>query len=362
MRLFSLVDSCIRSFWNVAAGNVPRFRVTSDANDCALCSALVLWAGIADLIYVFLDPIGQSLCTRCMRVVEAMQVEHGAKMRFCLTKADQLMRARDHDRVLVQITQNLATHIRDKNFSLECIYVPSEAPPDIRLDNGIENVCSEISTVVDSRVQSALVALQRDTEQIIAVAESRLSTHEENQRANRLAGFRSLLVSLALVPLPLALVLILCFSLFGFDCSTLLGERWSAPLCWAWSLMDRLGHERLGITVAVLLSVIIFAIVAAQRLGRHLAVLPRSEVNRLTAFLRHAANTIIPQHDELFAAYLAQTGDPGSSARGPSVPSSLGGMNVVATAGSAQGGMADRNLGLQAATPSPGAAGLAKRK
>ena len=50
----------------------------------------ILWFGaIADLIFVFFDPIGQALCKRTLNIVEKLNVTHGSKIRFNLSKADE---------------------------------------------------------------------------------------------------------------------------------------------------------------------------------------------------------------------------------------------------------------------------------
>ena len=44
---------------------------------------------IADLIFVFFDPIGQALCKRTLNLVEELSVKHADRMRFYLSKADE---------------------------------------------------------------------------------------------------------------------------------------------------------------------------------------------------------------------------------------------------------------------------------
>jgi hypothetical protein len=50
----------------------------------------ILWFGnISDLIFVFFDPIGQALCKRTLDIVEQLNEDHGNKMHFFLSKADE---------------------------------------------------------------------------------------------------------------------------------------------------------------------------------------------------------------------------------------------------------------------------------
>ena len=44
---------------------------------------------LADLIFVFFDPIGQALCKRTLNLVEKLNEKHAERMRFYLSKADE---------------------------------------------------------------------------------------------------------------------------------------------------------------------------------------------------------------------------------------------------------------------------------
>ena len=44
---------------------------------------------MADLIFVFFDPIGQALCKRTLNIVEKLNEKHSDHMRFYLSKADE---------------------------------------------------------------------------------------------------------------------------------------------------------------------------------------------------------------------------------------------------------------------------------
>jgi len=70
----------------VSANNAAQYPFDID-------QALLWFADLADLVLVFLDPIGQSLCKRTMDIVRALQARHGHKIRYYLTKADQVQRA-----------------------------------------------------------------------------------------------------------------------------------------------------------------------------------------------------------------------------------------------------------------------------
>ena len=44
---------------------------------------------LADLIFVFFDPIGQALCKRTLNLVEKLNDRHADHIRFYLSKADE---------------------------------------------------------------------------------------------------------------------------------------------------------------------------------------------------------------------------------------------------------------------------------
>jgi len=53
-------------------------------------SHIIVCSGdIADLIFVFFDPIGQALCKRTLSLVEQLNDKHVERMRFYLSKADE---------------------------------------------------------------------------------------------------------------------------------------------------------------------------------------------------------------------------------------------------------------------------------
>lgn len=55
----------------------------------------------------------------------------------------------DRQRVLIQITQNLATRIRNSHaFNLPTFYLPREDGPGCSIPNAIEDVCKEIDKVI----------------------------------------------------------------------------------------------------------------------------------------------------------------------------------------------------------------------
>ena len=90
------------------------------------------FADHSDLIFVYLDPIGQALCKRTMDVVSLLtENNHNSKMRYYLTKADTIEKASDLTKVIVQVTQNLVGHIKNTNaFNVPAIFLPGKGDDD----------------------------------------------------------------------------------------------------------------------------------------------------------------------------------------------------------------------------------------
>eukprot|EP00106_Octopus_bimaculoides_P017282 XP_014784724.1 PREDICTED: uncharacterized protein LOC106879596 [Octopus bimaculoides] len=88
----------------------------------------ILWLGdLADLIFVFFDPIGQALCKRTLNIVEKLSEKQADRMRFYLTKADESGHENDRQRVMMQIVQELCKRpgLNRTGFDMPTIFVPS---------------------------------------------------------------------------------------------------------------------------------------------------------------------------------------------------------------------------------------------
>ena len=74
----------------------------------------------------------------------------GPCLSTCRSKADEVTDERDRQRVLIQITQNLATRIRNSHaFNLPTFYLPHEDDGGLpcSIPNAIDDVCEEIDKV-----------------------------------------------------------------------------------------------------------------------------------------------------------------------------------------------------------------------
>lgn len=86
----------------------------------------ILWFGdICDLIFVYFDPIGQALCKRTLNIVEKLNENHGNKIHFYLSKADEAGSDTDRqvkisDSLCIPVMMLQISYILEINFI--CLY------------------------------------------------------------------------------------------------------------------------------------------------------------------------------------------------------------------------------------------------
>ncbi|CAG2218038.1 unnamed protein product [Mytilus edulis] len=146
----------------------------------------ILWLGdLADLIFVFFDPIGQALCKRTLNLVEELNHKHADRIRFYLSKADEA--GHESDR---QIVQELCKRpgLNRTGFDMPTIYVPNMN-----------------SREVDT-IQTTLNSLEKDCDQIAEIVEDKLEKDSVTASLNLRAKFRGALFGFIGMLLPLILL------------------------------------------------------------------------------------------------------------------------------------------------------------
>lgn len=90
-------------------------------------NAILSFGDIADLVFVFFDPIGQALCKRTLNLVEKLNEGHGNKIHFFLSKADEAGSDTDRQKVLMQIVQELCKRpgLNKAGFEMLTIFIPT---------------------------------------------------------------------------------------------------------------------------------------------------------------------------------------------------------------------------------------------
>ena len=146
---------------------------------------VITWlADHVDLILCFFDPIGQALCKRTMKVIESLNEHHADKLAYYMSKADQVEKEHDRQRVLIQITQNLSSRIKNSHaFKLPTIYLPRDDLT-VPIPNAIEEVCEDIDRAIRLTVQKNLTTMKEDCTRISARIDEVIKTNEANKVDN----------------------------------------------------------------------------------------------------------------------------------------------------------------------------------
>jgi len=154
----------------------------------------ILWFGdIADLIFVYFDPIGQALCKRTLNIVEKLNENHGNKIHFYLSKADEAGSDTDRQKVLMQIVQELCKRpgLNKAGFEMLTIYIPTLQEKKTRCANQIEDVCKEIEKTIKQTIQNTLNSLEKDSENIVNVINQKLKKDTETRSKNLSRSLKS---------------------------------------------------------------------------------------------------------------------------------------------------------------------------
>ncbi|RHY74183.1 hypothetical protein DYB30_009224, partial [Aphanomyces astaci] len=169
-------------------------------------AAIVAMAAHADLIFVFLDPMGQALCSRTMQVVKALNQngQYADKMKYYLTKADTVTDSKEMMKLMVQITQNIKANIQNQHgLEIPSIWITKSRPtnshlmpstsstasspqsPSMDSLNQIDAVCESIEKAIHQKVQDNLSQVERDCQAIRTAIRRRLLTDELQRAAKR---------------------------------------------------------------------------------------------------------------------------------------------------------------------------------
>lgn len=169
----------------------------------------ILWLGnLADLIFVFFDPIGQALCKRTLNLVERLNEKHADRIRFFLSKADTAGHESDRQKVLMQITQELCKRpgLNKAGFEMPTIYIPTLLDKPARCANQIEEMCKEIEKTINQTIQNTLNTLEKDCEKISDLVDKKLTVNMEACSHNLRARVKGLFCGFLGILLPFVLL------------------------------------------------------------------------------------------------------------------------------------------------------------
>ncbi|CAI9744319.1 Hypothetical predicted protein [Octopus vulgaris] len=227
----------------------------------------ILWLGdLADLIFVFFDPIGQALCKRTLNIVEKLSEKQADRMRFYLTKADESGHENDRQRVMMQIVQELCKRpgLNRTGFDMPTIFVPSLCARTNRCVNQIEEVCKDIEKTINLTVQNTLNTLEKDCHDIASMIENKLVDDINSRKYNRKAIFHQIILVLFSFALPMFLLLMSnlsepLFSLAGSSLKETL-ISYTIPLRTFWNIFTE--DFRFYISIGTIVLSLLFLITA----------------------------------------------------------------------------------------------------
>jgi hypothetical protein len=108
-----------------------------------------------------------------MTAVERLNEKHAEKLAYYMSKADQVEKEHDRQRVLIQITQNLAGRIKNSHaFKLPTIYLPRDDLA-VPIPNAIEEVCEDVDKAIRLTVQKNLTTMKDDCVKIVKAIDAR---------------------------------------------------------------------------------------------------------------------------------------------------------------------------------------------
>ncbi|XP_075745242.1 uncharacterized protein LOC119177298 isoform X10 [Rhipicephalus microplus] len=281
----------------------------------------ILWLGqMADLIFVFFDPIGQALCKRTLNIVEELNDKFVDKMRFYLSKADEAGHEADRQKVMMQIVQELCKRpgLNRCGFDMPAIYIPDASKVShpsrqaVRCVNQIEEVCKDIEKTINQTVQNALNSLEHDCEQLSSEVSLRISRDNNARSENLSTGGRGLCLGLFGLALPSLLLLNLALRnapeevLFSYLGPTVVEFLYlfMLPLqVLSGMLPDSI---RLGVMLA-LFAISIFILLIAKWQSRLKPILTRQEKRTLLEAQSYLRDYVKPKKQRLYEEYLRQS-------------------------------------------------------
>ncbi|XP_021921637.1 uncharacterized protein LOC110830705 isoform X1 [Zootermopsis nevadensis] len=274
----------------------------------------IIWLGkMADLIFTFFDPIGQALCKRTLNLVERLNSAHAEKMRFYLSKADDVSNEADRQRVMMQIVQELCKRpgLNRTGFDMPTICIP-DLNKQTRCVNQIEEVCQDIERTINHTIQNTLNTLERDCETVAQLLEKRLEQDTEDRNYNFKTTGRAMVFGALAVILPLLLVLNVLVSISSKSfLHALLGASFTdsllvylSPVRMLWSIVP----DRFQWTVLLIIVIgsggLFF--LTKWSLGLRLT-LSRRQKRQYLEMKEHVEEVVNAKKQQLYREYLGQS-------------------------------------------------------
>ncbi|KAL0232108.1 hypothetical protein PCE1_003104 [Barthelona sp. PCE] len=140
-------------------------------------------ADVVDIIFVFFDPIGQSLNRDLMDLVEMLEDKHTSKLTYVLAKCDAVDSPEDHRKIVQQITQNAFRRLKIKDFILHSVCMPQFESRHV--DSQLSRVYDLMEMSLKNQLQDGLVHMDRVSQRIRGKTEMELEENKKVLKNNR---------------------------------------------------------------------------------------------------------------------------------------------------------------------------------
>lgn len=275
----------------------------------------ILWLGdIADLIFVFFDPIGQALCKRTLTLVEKLNEKHAERMRFYLSKADEAGHEADRQRVMMQIVQELCKRpgLNRTGFDMPTIYIPNPSGKPSRCVNQIDDVCKDVEKTINQTVQNTLNTLERDCVRIAELVDQRIQKDSEDRSYNFNARMKGILFYAIGLFLPILLLVDFIASSAPKDfleatlgaAGTDILHTYLAPIRGFWSVLPPAYYIYAW---GVFTLVTVFLFILARMTAKKLPTLTRRQKRELLENSNYVQSYVKAKKQTLYQEYLQQS-------------------------------------------------------
>lgn len=274
----------------------------------------ILWLGdLADLIFVFFDPIGQALCKRTLNLVEELSKKHADRMKFYLSKADEAGMESDRQRVMMQIVQELCKrpNLNRTGFDMPTIYIPTMNQKGSRCVNQIDEVCKEIEKTINQTIQNTLNSLERDCDHIAHAVEEKLASDSATSTQNLKSRVRGATYGFLGMLLPFLLLTTFLISTQHSLLKSFLGTSlldtltlYLGPLAGAWNAIPK---DYTMYVLGGILGLALLMLLMAKFASRTRPTLSRKQRRTFLEMKDYVQSIVKSKKQTLYADYLKQS-------------------------------------------------------
>ena len=273
--------------------------------------AILWWAGLVDLIFVFFDPIGQALCKRTLDICEQMAENgHREKMKFYLSKADEAGHEADRQRVMMQVVQELCKRpaLNTHSFDMPTIFVPTLNSNRSKCVNQIETLCKDIETTINLTIQNTLNALENDCDKLLESGQQKIDDDGRARAENVQNSMKKFtFYSISLMPLFFFIISFVLAVLPKATITPILGEKMYGNLLKNFTQNQYVARMELQQYGYVILASFVCFIIAKFFTNTKRPVLSKKQKRELTVQADFIKSKVKKQKQNLYEEYLQQS-------------------------------------------------------